>query len=375
MMALMNETTSVHSYIEYALDFANAGLYAEAERLLLLWVNKNDGIVYPMVYYALGYFASKSDDVLKAIDYYKKASQMAPDYCFPNKLEEVLMLQDANRLQPNDSKAWYYLGNFWYGARQHDEAIACWERSVELDDQFPTVLRNLALGYYNKRNRKEDALACLEKAFALDTNDDRILMELDQLYKKLRRPHKERLAFLEKHLDLVERRDDLSVERVTLYNQLGEYEKAKSLIASRKFHPWEGGEGKISGQYIICRIELAKKAIAEKRYQDAIDLLKRLNAILSILEKENSREPKKTIYIILWVVPMKDWVIRKMPNFILERLRSVQPNLRLHSSITTNNLTRYIIKDLLGVSWETRRKLEAVSISLSIMGNSISSTM
>lgn len=274
MMALMNETTSVHSYIEYALDFANAGLYAEAERLLLLWVNKNDGIVYPMVYYALGYFASKSDDVLKAIDYYKKASQMAPDYCFPNKLEEVLMLQDANRLQPNDSKAWYYLGNFWYGARQHDEAIACWERSVELDDQFPTVLRNLALGYYNKRNRKEDALACLEKAFALDTNDDRILMELDQLYKKLRRPHKERLAFLEKHLDLVERRDDLSVERVTLYNQLGEYEKAKSLIASRKFHPWEGGEGKISGQYIICRIELAKKAIAEKRYQDAIDLLK-----------------------------------------------------------------------------------------------------
>ena len=274
MMALMNETTSVHSYIEYALDFANAGLYAEAERLLLLWVNKNDVIVYPMVYYALGYFASKSDDVLKAIDYYKKASQMAPDYCFPNKLEEVLMLQDANRLQPNDSKAWYYLGNFWYGARQHDEAIACWERSVELDDQFPTVLRNLALGYYNKRNRKEDALACLEKAFALDTNDDRILMELDQLYKKLRRPHKERLAFLEKHLDLVERRDDLSVERVTLYNQLGEYEKAKSLIASRKFHPWEGGEGKISGQYIICRIELAKKAIAEKRYQDAIDLLR-----------------------------------------------------------------------------------------------------
>ena len=60
--------------------------------------------------------------------------------------------------------------------------------------------------------------------------------------------------------------------------------------------------------------------------------LKRQNTILSILEKENSREPKKTIYIILWVVPMKDWVIRKMPNFILERLRSVQPNLRLHSS-------------------------------------------
>ena len=83
--------------------------------------------------------------------------------------------------------------------------------------------------------------------------------------------------------------------------------------------------------------------------------LKRQNTILSILEKEKLAGAEETIYIILWVVPMKDWVIRKMPNFILERLRSVQPNLRLHSSITTNNLTRYIIKDLLGVSWVTKK--------------------
>ena len=227
-----------------------------------------------MVYYALGYFSSKAGDEGKAIDYYKKALEMSPEYCFPNKLEEVSMLQDAMRLQPDDAKAPYYLGNFWYGARQHDDAISCWERSVKLDDKFPTVLRNLALGYYNKHNRKDDALACLERAFALDTTDARILMELDQLYKKMRRPHKERLTFLEKHLELVEQRDDLCIERITLYNQLGEYEKAKSLIAARQFHPWEGGEGKVTGQYVICRLELAKKAIADKRYKDAIELLK-----------------------------------------------------------------------------------------------------
>lgn len=274
MMSLMNTTTAVHDYIEYASDFAGAGLYTEAEQFLLLWVNKNDGNVYPMVYYALGYFAAKAGDDAKALHYYEKAAQMSPEYCFPNKLEEVLMLQDAVRLQTNDSKAWYYLGNFWYGARQYDDAVACWERSVKIDDNYPTAWRNLALAYYNKYDRKDEALVCLEKAFALDDTDARILMELDQLYKKMGRPHRERLAFLEKYLHLVEQRDDLCVERVTLYNQLGEYEKAKSLIASRKFHPWEGGEGKISGQYVICRVELAKKAIAEKRYQDAVNLLK-----------------------------------------------------------------------------------------------------
>jgi tetratricopeptide (TPR) repeat protein len=81
------------------------------------------------------------------------------------------------------------------------------------------------------------------------------------------------LVFLEKHLPLVEQRDDLCVERITLYNQLGEYEKAKDLIAGRKFHPWEGGEGKITGQFILCRVELAKQWIKKKMYANALQLL------------------------------------------------------------------------------------------------------
>jgi tetratricopeptide (TPR) repeat protein len=198
---------------------------------------------------------------------------MAPDKCFPNRIEEVNILQDAMRINPSDAKAPYYLGNLWYAARQYDEAIACWEQSAALDDSFPTVLRNLSLAYYNKRNDKVKAQQCLEKAFATDTSDARILMELDQLYKKLGLPYAERLVFLEKHLPLVEQRDDLSLERITLYNQTGEYEKARQLIASRKFHPWEGGEGKVTGQYVLCRIQSAKKAISEKQFGTALDLL------------------------------------------------------------------------------------------------------
>lgn len=271
LLHLMRAAT--HSYIEYAIDYAHAGFYQEASQFLQLLIQEKGEKQYPMVYYALGYFASLSGDATTACAYYKKAAAMSPDYCFPNKLEEVLMLQDAMRLQASDAKAPYYLGTFWYAARQYDDAIACWEQSVQLDDRFPTVLRNLSLAYYNKRRRKEEALALLEKAFALDTTDARILMELDQLYKKLNRPHEERLAFLEKHLDLVEQRDDLCVERITLYNQLGRYDRAKAMIEQRQFHPWEGGEGKVTGQFLICHIELAKQAIAEGCYQDAIALL------------------------------------------------------------------------------------------------------
>lgn len=46
------------------------------------------------------------------------------------------------------------------------------------------------------------------------------------------------------------------------------------MISQRKFHPWEGGEGKVTGQYTLCRVELAKIAIAENRFEEAIQLLK-----------------------------------------------------------------------------------------------------
>jgi tetratricopeptide (TPR) repeat protein len=268
---------ATHTYMEYALDYAEAGLYEEAIELLSSVIADPDR-VYPMVYYTLGYFASCSGDEQKALAYYRKAAQMCPDRCFPNRIEEVNILKDAIRLHPSDAYAYYYLGNLRYAARQYDEAIACWEESHTLNRTFPTVLRNLSLAYYNKRGRKTEAKKQLEAAFALDTTDARLLMELDQLYKKTGAPASERLAFLEKHAALVEQRDDLCIERITLYNQLGKYEEAMELIANRKFHPWEGGEGKITRQYVLCRMELAKQAIRKAAYEKALQLLHETDA-------------------------------------------------------------------------------------------------
>lgn len=263
---------AVHNYLEYAIDYANAGMYEEAYGLLSL-MNPDPASTYPMVFYALGWIAALSGDNDKAAANFAFAEQCPPDYCFPNKIEEVLMLEKAMELNPKGSKAPYYLGNFLYNARIYDKAAAYWERSVDLDDTFPTVLRNLSLAYYNKRNDPHKAVEMLEKSFYLDTSDSRILMELDQLYKKMRRPHSERLGFLEKHIDTALQRDDVYVEMVTLHNQIGDFDGAARMIRERKFHPWEGGEGKITSQFIICRIELAKIAISEERYQDAIALL------------------------------------------------------------------------------------------------------
>ncbi len=259
----------IHNYEIVALDYIAAGMYAEAIQLLEVGVKVCASS--PMTYYYMGWALTLAGKDAKVV--FKKAASHAPDFCFPNRLEAIFALECALKANPSDAKAPYYLGNLWYDKRQYPEAIACWEKSVELDSTFPTVLRNLALAYFNKLNQENKAVECLEKAFALDTTDARILMELDQLYKRICRPHTERLAFLEKHFKRVEHRDDMYLEYVTLCNQLGNYSKAIELIDSRIFHPWEGGEGKVTGLYSLCHIELAKMEIQNKNFDLALKWL------------------------------------------------------------------------------------------------------
>ena len=262
----------VHNFIEYSFDYAHCGLFSEAGDLLSIYSNEEKN-VYAMVAYYQGWYADQSGDDAATKLHFKKAAALNADFVFPNRIEDVVVLQRAMELNPGDAKAPYYLGNFWYDKRQYQDAINCWERSAAIDNTFPTVYRNLSLAYYNKQNDPVKALASLEKAFELDTTDARVLMELDQLYKKLNYHPGKRLSTLEHYLPLVESRDDLYLERITLYNQLGQHQKASDLVSCYTFHPWEGGEGKVVNQYLVCLIELAKQAIEKNNNEYALQLL------------------------------------------------------------------------------------------------------
>lgn len=261
------------NYLEYALDYASAGFYREAIQFLQLYVGHKTE-VYPMVYYTMGWLYSKLGDPLMTAELFKKAAMQSSDYCFPDRLEEVIILKTAVAVCPQDAKAWYYLGNFWYANQQYTEAIDCWEKSVALDDTFSIVHRNLALAYYNKLKNHKMALSQMEKAFARNQSDSRVLMELDQLYKLLNYPTEVRLDFLNKYPELIADRDDLYLEKITLLNDLAAFDLAGELLTARKFHPWEGGEGKVIRQYLICHIEQAKELLMEKDYEGALAALR-----------------------------------------------------------------------------------------------------
>ncbi len=262
----------VHNFIEYSLDYATAGFYQEAVDFISIYLDIQ-AASYPTAMYLKGHYQYKNHQISEAKSTFQTAAKLSSDYCFPNRLEELLTLETATKIYPGDAKAWYYMGNFWYGARQHKEAQSCWERSREADSSFATVHRNLALAYFNKQHDAAAAQKSLEKAFDLDQSDARILMELDLLYKKTGMPIHGRLGLLDKYPELVNERDDLYLERITLLNLCGKEEKALELLMHRQFHPWEGGEGKVTGQYLFCHVELAKKAIKSHEFNKAISHL------------------------------------------------------------------------------------------------------
>lgn len=257
-----------NTLLELALDYAHAGLFVDAIGLL-----NSAAESQPLLKYTQGWIYELSGERQNAVSAFKEAARLSPDYCFPNRLEDVLILTAAMRLNPADARAPYYLGNFWYEHKRYDEAIAAWEQSRALDDQFPTVHRNLGLAYYNKSNQPQLARQSLEVAFRLNPSDGRVLFELDQLYRRLNRPLAERLAFLEQHQHLVSQRDDLTLERISLLNLLQRPQDALDILMNRNFHPWEGGEGKVTRQYVTAQVELARRCIERHEWAKAIQNL------------------------------------------------------------------------------------------------------
>ena len=253
------------NFLMVARDYAESGFYKEALAVLDSCSREN-----PMLYYYRGFYLEKLGKEQDAAAAFAKAEQADPSWCFPNKPEDIAVLGAAMKADPEGAKAPYYLGCLYYDKLQFEKALGLWETSLSKDDRYPVLLRNLAIAYFNKKNDPEKALLCMEKAFALNTADARIFLELDQLYKKLNRTVEERLAGFEKYAvgadggrPLVKLRDDLMIEYVTLLNSAGRYQDSYDAIMDHTFRPWEGAEGKVSAQYKVALVQMAKERMAE----------------------------------------------------------------------------------------------------------------
>ncbi len=265
----------VQTLLDIVYELAWSGLGEDA-LLLLESVANATPLDHPMLGYTLAWLAVQLGRAAEAPHFIEQAEAASPLYCFPARLEEMIVLEDAIARRPDAARAYYYLGNLYYDKRRYDDAIRCWRKSVELDPSYSIPWRNLGLAEFNILHDPAAADHMYARAFAAGPHDTRLLYEWDQLKKRagLSSPQ-DRLRTLEQHAALVDYRDDLTVEFITLLNQAGRFAEALHRLESRRFSPWEGGEGLVSAQYVAAHKALGHAALVAG---DAAEALKHFEA-------------------------------------------------------------------------------------------------
>jgi tetratricopeptide (TPR) repeat protein len=248
--------------LDLALDYTRAGFHEEALDILASALSEPHSGTGPLVHYYRARACHLIGDMRSERRHLAAAAKAAPDYCFPARLEEIAILQHAIAANPRDARAPFYLGNLLYDRRRHREAIALWQRAVQLEPANAVAWRNLGIGCCNVLAQPAQARRAYDAACRASPRDARLLFERDQLWKRLGEKPLKRLRELEKYPALVATRDDLSVEFCALCNQTGRPEQAAAILARRKFQPWEGGEGQALGQHTRTHLLLGRAALA-----------------------------------------------------------------------------------------------------------------
>ncbi|MBQ2378277.1 MAG: DUF5107 domain-containing protein, partial [Clostridia bacterium] len=112
-------------------------------------------------------------------------------------------------------------------------------------------------------------------------DDPRLLLEYEQLLKNMNFSIEERLNVYEKYPELLAERDDCYLDKLTLLSQQGKYEEAIGMAAVKRFHIYEGGEGKLTKQHAWMHVLYGKElteagdgAKAEQIFMNGINMPK-----------------------------------------------------------------------------------------------------
>lgn len=264
----VNLPGDAHAVITLAQLYRELGLYEEAAELLETAVRREEQPYAMLHYYLADCRSALGDD-----SHWAAAAKANRSYCFPSALEDYAVLKNAVRQNPEDGNAHYFTGCFLYDKKRYTDARDCWEKAAALLPEFPTARRNLALYYANKEKDYTKARELLEQAFLLDESDARVFYELCELYDKIGLAPEKQREIMEAHRALVDSRDDLTVLYAQVLNSLHEHQAVIDLLTSRRFHPWEGGEGKVPTQHVEARIGLARQLMEQQRFEEAAEHL------------------------------------------------------------------------------------------------------
>jgi tetratricopeptide (TPR) repeat protein len=222
-------------FMDLACFYVEAGLPADALGVLKMgWGHKQNA----MVAYLAAFLSHQIGDRHEEGLWLEKAHEASPDFVFASRLEEVLALQFALEKDTQDSRAKYFLGNFYYAHERYDEAIQLWTEALDKMDTYDVLLRNLGLAAWQRKNEPLAAIQWFEKALVIRPENQDLYLHLDELYTSLNLTD-QRANLLDKINGLPVVREDVRKHRIKMMVELGHYQKALEVLTAEKFIPLE----------------------------------------------------------------------------------------------------------------------------------------
>jgi tetratricopeptide (TPR) repeat protein len=214
-----------------------------------------------LIHYARAELLDELGRPEESADAVQAARTVSVDRCFAGGREDARLLE--RRIQrTGDARAHALLGHWLYFHRRYDEAIGHLESAIAGHPDDAVVLRGLGLAAYNVRRDPERAVRFYRRAVEADPDDPKLRYEADQLARRVGDSPAARLAALADAGDLIASRDDLTLAYAELLVLVGRHDEAVSLLSSRRFSPWEGGEGEVIRVWTLAQRSVAGDALA-----------------------------------------------------------------------------------------------------------------
>ncbi|MBN1952240.1 MAG: DUF5107 domain-containing protein [Bacteroidales bacterium] len=251
------------NYLQLAVGYINDGFLSEAEEVL----NRFDGN-HPVVDYYLGYIYDQYGEREQAIQNFNTAEAQPVDAVFPYRLETVEVLKTALKYNPQDGRAYYYMGNILY-EKQPEQAIAYWESAVENNPELAVAFRNIGWGYHHHYEDVQKAIQYYEKAISLDDTEAIYYAELDDLYEMKNSPVETRLKLFSGKNAVVRKRDDAFISQIEVLTLAGYPERAVENLEGVEF-AYREGSSNVRNIIINAQLMMGIKYLDEGDYQNAL---------------------------------------------------------------------------------------------------------
>ena len=273
--ALLEQSVSAdgRTLIDIALDLARVGALDRALVYLQLAANaepSSAGEVRPLANYHRAALLDQLGRTGEADAARREARQGSRVRCFPSGLDDHDVLLDALRAEPNDTTALSLLATLLVDRARPAEALELWRRAINLGLDDAVAYRNAAVVSFNLTGDAQLALDWYQRALRLRPKDARLWYESDQLLHRAGAIAAVRLLRLEPVVDVLAERDDAIVEFCDLLVAEGRPQEAVEILSSRRFAPWEGGEGRSLAAWESAHVSLARRALGDARPEDAL---------------------------------------------------------------------------------------------------------